>query len=95
MSGIDLFDHPGSLSEEELAERRKKLAEAILSGDSPQAESKISNQCICRDEKEKVKNTENDIEQGCTRKVDEYGNEVLFDSDGNILCITVSNVKYD
>lgn len=95
MVKLDFDGHIVYSREDGDAQRRKDLARALISSDSTQAESQTSFPSIRPDDNTEINNQEINSISTFSYERDQYGNEIKYDSDGNIQEIIVSPIKYD
>lgn len=90
MAKLDFDGHIVYLREDGDVQRRKDLAKSLISTDSTQAESETCFPPIRPDDNTEINSASN---LSCVR--DEYGNEIKYDTDGNIQKIIVTPIKID
>lgn len=95
MAKLDFDGHIVYLREDGDVQRRKDLAKSLISADSTQAESDTCFPPIRPDDNTEVNNTEINSASNLSCVRDEYGNEIKYDTDGNIQKIIVTPIKID
>lgn len=95
MAKLDFDGHIVYSREDGDAQRRKDLAKALISAGSTQAESQTFLPSIRPDDNTEINNQEIKSISTFSYERDEYGNEIKYDSDGNIQKIIVAPIKFD
>lgn len=95
MAKINYDGHIVYSKEDDIIVRRKKLVKSLISIDSKQAESQISDLFIYQDKNAEGNNLLNNPINDLTYIKDEYGNRIKYDSDGIIQEMTVTPLKID
>lgn len=95
MSKLDFDGRIVCSREDDDVQRRKGLAKAMVSTDSTQTESQTCFPPIRLDDNTEVNNLVINSESGLSCVRDEYGNEIKYDSNGDIRKIIVTPIKID